>query len=129
MIDVTQLFNMKFAEFLDDLVNSYPAETDLTAMRSMLTWTVDFMGPNVPREMFDSCVAVPYGDKIVARNEDFFLEECVYDPTYADINIINKLKSKWKNLKECDKDIVWKYMHVLIALNKKCGGWAPSTKL
>lgn len=119
-MDPYALFNLKFQEFLEDLVATYPEETDLQVMLNMLTWTVSVMGPKVPQEMFHSCVAIPYGEKINARNESFFLEECHYDTRYADINIINKLKSKWKQLTPDNKDIVWKYMFVLMALNKKC---------
>lgn len=119
-MDTVELFNLKFSEFLEDLVASYPDETDLQAMHNMLAWTVKMMGPNVPQEMFNLCVAIPYGDKISAKNESFFLEECEYDTRYADINIINKLKAKWKNLSNDNREIVWKYMHVLMLLNTKC---------
>ena len=77
------------------------------------------MGPKIPQEMFNSCVAVPYGDKINTKNEDFFLEECVYNAQYADINIVNKLKNKWRTLNDDNKEVVWKYLHVLMALNSK----------
>lgn len=120
MIDSNTLFNKKFEEFLDDLIDTFPSESDLRAMRSMLDWSIRVMGVSVPQEMFNSCVAIPYGDKIMARNESFFLEECVYDTRYADINIINKLKSKWTVITDENKTIVWKYMHVLMILNKKC---------
>ena len=120
MIDPHGLFNMKFEEFLDDLIETYPDEADLQAMRKMLDWTVKIMGPNVPQEMFNSCVAIPFGEKIMNKNESFFLEECVYDPKYADINIVNKLKSKWKVLNADNKEVVWKYLHVLMIINKKC---------
>lgn len=120
MIDPIELFNLKFSEFLEDLVASYPDETDLQAMHNMLSWTVKMMGPNVPQEMFNLCVAIPYGEKIMAKNESFFLEECEYDTRYADINIINKLKAKWKNLSADNREVVWKYMHVLMLLNTKC---------
>jgi len=129
MMPPHSLFNKKFEEFLNDLVATYPEETDLRAMRSMLEWTIKAMGPKVPQEMFDSCVAVPYGDKIIARNESFFLEECPYDTRYADINIVNKLKAKWKVLSDENKEVVWKYLLVLMVLNSKCGGYnIPSSK-
>lgn len=122
MMDPYELFNLKFQEFLEDLIATYPEETDIQAMLNMLHWTISVWGPKVPQEMFDSCVAIPYGEKIAAKNESFFLEECQYDNKYADINIINKLKGKWKQLTPDNKEAVWKYMFVLIALNKKCVG-------
>lgn len=122
MMNYYQIFNLKFQEFLEDLIATYPEETDLQAMANMLKWTISFMGEKVPQEMFDTCVAIPYSEKIKAKNESFFLEECVYDTRFADINIINKLKGKWKNLNEENKEVVWKYMLVLIVLNERCGG-------
>lgn len=122
MLDSHQLFNMKFDEFLEDLVSTYPEEDELKAMKNMLDLSIKCMGSNVPQEMFNSCVAVPFGTRILTKDESFFLEECPYDQRYADINIINKLKSKWKGLSSENKEVVWKYMKVLLVLNYRCGG-------
>lgn len=118
-MQLTELFNLKIQEFMDDLIATYPEETDFQAMKNMLDWTIKFMGVNVPQEMFYSCVVLPYGDKIIAKHEGFFLEECVYDNQYADINIINKLKNKWVTLNEDNKEVIWKYLHVLNTLSTK----------
>lgn len=120
MVDTYELFNMKFVEFLEDLIATYPEETDLQVMLDMLRLTIRVAGYKIPQEMFNICVANPFTEQISTCNESFFLEECSYDSEYADINIINKLKSKWRMLKEDDKIVVWKYLHVLLALNKKC---------
>jgi len=120
-MDPYAIFNLKFEEFLTDLVETYPEETDLQAMRNMLDWSIKFLGVRVPQEMFNTCVAIPYGDKIMKKNEDFFLEECDYsNKQYVDINIVNKLKSKWRGLSPDNKEVVWKYMHVLMLINNKC---------
>lgn len=121
-MDPYVLFNLKFDEFLADLVATYPEETDIQAMRNMLEWTIKFMGPKIPQEMFNNCVVIPYGDKIMAKNESFFLEEYQHDnrQQYVDINIVNKLKTNWRKLTVENKDAVWKYLHVLMLINKKC---------
>jgi hypothetical protein len=105
---------------MDDLIATFPEETDLPAMKGMIECAIKFMGTNTPREMFDSCVVVPYGDRMRSKDESFFLEECSYDTNYTDINIVNKLKKKWRIISADNKEIVWKYFHLLIILNEKC---------
>jgi hypothetical protein len=124
MLDSFVLFNKKFEEFLNDLIDTYPDENELKTMKNMLDWTIKYMGSKVLQEMFNLSVAIPYSDRIIQKDESFFLEECEYDPQYADINIINKLKNRWKQLSEENRTVVWKYMLVLLVLNHKCGGHA-----
>ena len=72
-----------------------------------------------PHKMFDNTVAKLYRDKIISKNEDFFLDE-QYNTAYNDINLINKLKTVWKTIDNSNKEIIWQYMNVLLILNDRC---------
>ena len=117
-MDPYHLLNLKLQEFVDDLLASYPGVTDIRVMKTMLNLTVA-MDIKLPQDMFNRCVVIPYEQQILAKDECFFLEEA-YDPQYADINIIEKLKGIWKTLPAEDKEIVWKYFQVLLVLNRRC---------
>lgn len=113
-----EIFNEKMYEFCDDIINSFPSESDFHTFKTMLDMSIAFSA-KLPQEMFNTCVAVPYEEEIINENETFFLREN-YDPQFADINIVNKLKTLWKQLNNDEKRIIWKYMKVLIILNKRC---------
>ena len=113
-----EIFNEKMYEFIDDIVTSFPSEVEFQTFRTMLDMSVAF-SVKLPQEMFNTCVAIPYESEILNENEIFFLRE-TYDPQYTDINIVNKLKALWKQLDAKEKQFIWKYMKVLVVLNKRC---------
>lgn len=115
-------FNNKLNEFLRDLCNSFPDMSDLKVLKNglQLAITID---PRMPQNVFNMHVASTYEKKIIEKDEAFFLQEN-YDTIAVqhgvDLDIIGKLKGIWATLNDENKDIIWKYLHVLVLLNKKC---------
>lgn len=124
-------FNSKLGEFLAELARTFPEVQDLRLLKSSFT-LMRSLSERTPQKMFDSLVAAPFGDRINRRDESFFL---AYD--YAEIvkgipgaerqqsmDIIGKIKSIWHTLNDDNKDVIWKYLAVLMFLNSKCNGVA-----
>ena len=119
MADLVEILNKKLNEFADDIILCFPeVSTDFDVFKTMLNVAV-CVDKEAPLRMFEQCVVKPYEDYILNRNEDFFLTE-TYDPSYTDINIVNKIKKVWKTMDELNKSIVWKYLDVLLKLSKAC---------
>jgi hypothetical protein len=67
-----RLFLQKRAEFADQLVLMYPEDATFKTFRTALKG----MASTVPRrvlELFDSWVVVPYGERLLAHDDQFFL--------------------------------------------------------
>ena len=112
------MFNRKLCEFIDDLTCSFPELNDFKLFKNMLELAI-YIDKKSPHKMFDNTVAKLYRDKIISKNEDFFLDE-QYNTAYNDINLINKLKTVWKTIDNSNKEIIWQYMNVLLILNDRC---------
>lgn len=119
-------FNTKLDEFLRDLMSTFPEMKDIKVLRSgvQLAKTMDI---KMPQSFFNSHVAMRYEDKILEKDERFFLEEDYRELLSQKINgqsidmdIVGKLKQIWGTLDDDNKSVVWKYLHVLVLLNRKC---------
>ena len=81
-----------------------------------------------PQRLFH--VVLPkYKEHIVSRNSEFFLTHNYEDlgqaitvNTNDDIaqELINKLKKYWQELNDDNRETVWKYLNLLVALDEKC---------
>lgn len=117
-------FNKTLMEFIDDLIYICPDLPDLRVLQSTVS-LCNSLNNKFAIELFYSCVTEPYNDLIYAKNEEFFLQESYnkYQPYMVeygtDLNIIEKLKSIWKDLTPDNKEKVWKYLQALILLNMR----------
>jgi hypothetical protein len=118
MADYVELFNRKLVEFIDDLIVTFPDFQDLTVYRGLLLAAVA-IDKTSPQTVFNNTVAIPYEAHILEKNEEFLINES-YTQSGADQGLVDKLKVIWKGMDADNKEIVWKYMQVLIALNRKC---------
>jgi hypothetical protein len=79
-----------------------------------------------PQRIFSSYVASRYREYILSKNEDFFLttstEEIEIHSTRKEywVEFISYIRSIWKTLDTENKDVIWKYFHVLLVLSDKC---------
>ena len=120
MADFTETFNRTLLEFIDDLIVTFPELGDFEGFKKITNACV-MIDPQTPYKIFHKSVTVPYADYILHKNEFFFLNE-----TYrvrSDPSIVDRLKLVWKTLDAANKEIIWNYMRVLVALDKKCGGY------
>jgi hypothetical protein len=117
-----ECFNNKLDEFLKDLVSTFPEMNDIKVLRNglQLAKTID---PKLPQSVFNEHVVDVYEQRILDKDENFFLEEeChnIANKHGLDLDIMSKLKDIWTQLDKDNKEVIWKYLHVLVLLNRKC---------
>ena len=122
-IKILQKFSETLKQFLDELIEQFPQETDLVIVRVMVNDQIpveDVMGEFIRR-------ILPFQDHVKTRNEKFFLEEMkLFDG--VDGGTVVKFKRLWTsdNLDAEDKDIIWNWFDIFIKLmlsyknSKKC---------
>jgi hypothetical protein len=108
LIDV--FFN-QFNTFLDELRHMYPEDSDfptfITTLAMMKSTNPMLVVNFVKTEIID-----PYGEKISARDESFFLNQEYAGPD-VDLNIIEKLKQYIQTMTPENKSVVWSYIEVI----------------
>lgn len=125
MIDSHELFNKKLLEFVDDLIYICPEVPDFRVFKDTCTWAIK-LSKNFAQGLFNTCIAECYENQVLKKDESFFLEETYteynqYLEMYNnDLNLAQKLKSIWKDLDSDNKEVIWKYLHVLVLLNRRC---------
>lgn len=116
-MDLVDVFNQKIIEFIQDVGVICPDVTELQSLVSM-GLLVDRM---IAIRMFES-YAGRYEAAILARDEAFFLNESFDDVVSAAAgspDIIARIKTVWRTLTDENKDIIWKYVQLLLVLHKK----------
>lgn len=111
-------FYNQFSDFLGQLIQIFPEDTDFPAYKTALL----LLQKTNPMLVIDQVVlhVVPFEETIRARNEDFFLKHDFADYTDALDQVIHKLKMLWTRLTEHDKRCVWDYIILLLDLAKRC---------
>lgn len=119
MANYNEVFNRTLLEFMDDLIATFPELADFQALKKM-TKAAIMIDPETVQAMFHKQVTLPYDAQILAKDETFFLNESYTNIEGADSSIVDKLKKVWKGLDDKNKEVIWNYMRVLVALDKKC---------
>ena len=120
-IDAWDLFNRKLSAFLGDLrplVGTVPEYAVASSSVRMLAQ----MEPRKNQELFDAYVAQPYEERIIAKDEAFFLEhdETALGGGADNVGVVQLLRQVWQGLSAADKDAVWAHLQVLVVLNRRC---------
>lgn len=118
------LFNQKADEFCKDLVATFPDVKEFKQLKSglLLLKNVD---ERKPREFFNNYVGVNFKQQILSKDESFFLNE-VQNHVQAGLEnsqwqtVIALLRHLWSTLDAENKESIWKYFQVLVAINDKC---------
>lgn len=117
-MDYISKFNETFEDMINDLIQVFPNDSEFRLYKMALQ--AGLMSDNKIVSKFFYEKAKDMSDKILNRDEQFFL-----DKDYNDLNakdggaIVNKLKNCWSLLSDDNKDSVWKYLKILVLLNKK----------
>lgn len=124
-----RLFNAKAEEFCKDLVSTFPEVNEFKRLKTalMLLTNID---ERKPHEIFNRFMIDQFRDRILNKDETFFMNE-VHEHSHviqhipgADESqwdrIVDLLRSLWSSLTEDNKETIWKYFHVLIAVHDKC---------
>lgn len=118
------LFNQKAEEFCKDLVLTFPEVNEFKKLKSglLLLKNVD---ERKPREFFNNYVGINFKQQILSKDESFFLNE-VQNHVQAGMEnaqwqtVIALLRHLWETLNDDNKESIWKYFQVLVAINDKC---------
>ena len=119
-------FTTQLQNLINNLCELFPSDTVLEFTKT----SINFMKKNNPRkvqQIFNNYVS-KYETQIINKEERFFitkdfikedLESDCQDVDYAR-NIMLNLKKYWKLIDTESKENIWKYLQVLVVLNKKC---------
>ena len=125
-LNFLKLFNDKFMDMVKDLAAVFPQDKDLKAGAPALRLFL-LTDDRAIQKIFHQTVIDLYRDKIVSRDETFFLSQ-TYDhlaePSAAEAtaDIVSKLKGCWANLTAENRESIWKYLNLLIVLDDKITG-------
>jgi hypothetical protein len=118
------LFNQKAEEFCKDLVLTFPEVNEFKQLKSglLLLKNVDV---KKPREFFNNYVGINFKHQILSKDESFFLTEVQNHVQVGMENaqwqtVIALLRRLWATLNDDNKESIWKYFQVLVAINEKC---------
>jgi hypothetical protein len=124
-----RLFNSKADEFCKELVVTFPEVNEFKQLKSALLLLKN-IDERKPREFFNKFLTPEIREKIIGRDETFFMNEVhhhvhiVQDIQGIDHSqwedVVALLRELWSGLNDNNKDIIWKYFQVLIAISEKC---------
>jgi len=114
---VCDVFNEKLNEFVTDLLK-INQDDDIATFRNSLRLVL-LVDKKKPIRLFKTHVMDKYEKQLKERDEEFFLAEDYADVIAVDDNfdltshLVNKIKAFWRDLSVENKDIIWKYFHIL----------------
>jgi len=114
-------FNKIFLDFLDDCISIFPLDNDFKVYKRGLQMMIKY-NPRKILTIFKEYLEI-YREKIVSKDEEFFLENNYVEVKKYDqeeiFNVIDKLKNYWKNIDSNNKDKIWEWLHTLIKVSDK----------
>lgn len=123
------IFNKQIQEFCDQVIQAFPdilTDSTIQKIYNTLLTTIS-LTPNVPIQLFYSRFINEYDEEILARNEDFFLENFSkikvsgsssnVEPNQVDP--IDIVKYVYKDASQENKKIIWDYIQRLRLLSIK----------
>lgn len=120
-MDYLDKFNQTFREFADDVLKVFPHDDEFRMYNLALNAAV-LLKPDIVINVFHEKVIVPFGDRILAKDETFFLNH-EYDDVKNENEdasaLIDKIKNYWVDMSPDDREVVWKYFRVLVHLGRK----------
>jgi hypothetical protein len=72
-----------------------------------------------PRKLFFETVEAPYGGRITARDDAFFLRPEFTIPMFEDF--IDSIKQDWQAMSVGTRDVVWTHLNCMLACSQACG--------
>jgi hypothetical protein len=124
-----RLFNKHADEFCRDLVSTFPEVSEFKQLKSALL-LIKNLDERKPRDVFVKFLTNEIRDSVLNKDETFFLTEVhnhkhiinhVEDADSSQWdNIVDMLRNLWETLDNTNKDSIWKYFHVLVAISDKC---------
>ena len=114
---IDTFFN-QFTDFLKQLENMYPDDTDFPVFITTLD-LLKSTNPILVVKFVKENIVDLYKDKILNKDESFFLDQDYTKHGDVDLNIVHKLKKYVKDMSPNSKDVVWKYIELIMKLTMK----------
>lgn len=114
---IDTFFN-QFSDFLKQLENMYPDDTDFPVFLTTLD-LLKSTNPILVVKFVKENIVDLYKDKILNKDESFFLDQDYTKHGDVDLNIVHKLKKYVKDMSPNSKDVVWKYIELIMKLSMK----------
>jgi hypothetical protein len=114
---IDTFFN-QFTDFLKQLENMYPDDTDFPVFLTTLD-LLKSTNPILVVKFVKENIVDLYKDKILNKDESFFLDQDYTQHGDVDLNIVHKLKKYVKDMSPNSKDVVWKYIELIMKLSMK----------
>jgi hypothetical protein len=117
-------FNATAEEFCKDLVIAFPEVNEFKQLKSGLLLLKN-VNEKQPRELFQKFVADHFRTEILNKDESFFLNE-VHNHNLLGgegsqwQTVLTLIRGLWGGLSTTNKDNIWKYFQVLLAINDRC---------
>jgi len=115
-MSIIKAFNKILLNFIEELENKYPEETDISIYKNSVI-LLDKTNPKLIPNYYKIYVYI-YKDYIDKKNESFFLNNDFNEETGGSEWCFvrgMRLKKYWKDLSDKSKDAVWEYF---LTLNK-----------
>lgn len=110
-------FNKATKEFIKELIVNFPHFESLKLMLNFFTISKK-LNKKLPHKLFNKYLVKPYHTQLMNKDNDYFTSDKF---TFSFWNtFVDQAKVIWADLSHENREAIWKHIHVLIALNKKC---------
>ena len=110
-MDYLTQFNDTLIELIDDLIRVFPQDGDFRMYKLAIQGAI-IADNQMVHDVFRDRVCRIYGDKVLARDENFFINNNyneMKDEFSQAEKLIQKLKECWSGLTLDQRNIIWKY--------------------
>lgn len=115
------MFNRKLTDMFEDLAASFPAVPEFSVAVSPPARMLLTLDPQHGQKMFNQYVALPYETHILDRDQTFLLSQTNFGPSSGVTgDAVNLIKRVWSEASGTDQDAIWRHLHVLVILNRRC---------
>ena len=114
---IDAFFN-QFNSFLGELKQMYPEDVDFPVFITTLSM-MKAANPMLVVNFVKTEIVDPFGAKILARDESFFMTQDYTVREDVDLNIVDKIKQYIQGMTPETKETVWKYIEIITKLCSK----------
>jgi hypothetical protein len=112
---ILETFNTQLMKFFAELCKLYPDNRDFKAIKGQIRTGLN-LDKKLAVKMFHEYVVKEFKEKILQKDEEFFLN---FDVSGTDLESLNYIKNIWRDANEDVKNAVYKYILLLTRLCDK----------
>lgn len=119
---VYTVFNNIVSDMLSDMSERFPGNKELAASLAFHRMACK-ANVRMPYEKFVEYAVVPYGDRLMAHDDAFFMEANYDNVTGAEgSGFVDALKKLWKHMSDDDRKGVHDYLDLVLSVHSKLSG-------